>query len=191
MLSHKYYKSSALFVILINMNQTYMYYSPVFFVYLLASCCNPWRFKLVECLKSLLGLTAVVLVGCGASFGPFVWLGEIRNVYERVYPVSRGLVFPSFWAPNIWVLYNVFDAILILIKKLKRPDYDPSPTPMTDTDQNPFYEFVMKLTPMHTYLLICVVLAPILLKIWQHPRQPMVFLHALVVCCLSAFMFAW
>ena len=192
MLSHKHYKSSALFVILINMNQTYMYYSPVYFVYLLASCCNPWIFKLVDCLKSLLRLAAVVLVGFGASLGPFIWMGKIDNLYNFVIPTCGGLVFQSFWAPNIWVFYNVFDIILMVIRKQWSPDYDPFPSPMIEgMNQATFYESVRELNPMLTSLLTCVVLAPILLKVWRCPRQPMVFLHALVLCCLSVFMFGW
>ena len=190
MMSHNYFKSSALFVLVVNMNQTYLYYGPAYFVYLLTSTCNPLRLGFDKAMKNFLTLSAIVLVGFGVSILPFHLTHQAEMLYFKVFPFFTGLVFGDFWAPNSWALYNGLDTILILIKKYWDPDYHPSF--QCDFAMQPALSaFVPEVFPIHTAILIGFMLVPILWKLWQCPNQPLAFLKALILCCFTMFMLGW
>ena len=189
MTSRNYYKSAALFVILINMNQTYLYFAPVYFVYLLTSCCNPLRLQLTEASKNFLVLSAIAVVGCGVSQGLYVVTDHMQELYSNLFPFRTGLIFHDFWAPNTWALYTGMDFLMIAGNY---PDaaHD-SETQCTSPMRNAVGAFLPKLYPIHIFLLVCLLLTPILRKLWQSPDKPLVFLNAVVLCCFTVFMFGW
>ena len=189
MVSKNYYKSSALFVVLINMNQTYFYYAPVYFVYLLTSCCNPQRLPYIDVKKNFLRLSTVVLVGFVVSLCAFIPSGEIIDVYAKQFPLFFGLIFADFWAPNTWALYTGFDLFMIA-RNYPDAEHD-SETRCTSAVRQAVGAFVPKLNTAHISLLVCLFLTPILRKLWKSPDKPLVFLHAVVLCCFTQFMFGW
>lgn len=70
--------AALLFAVLLNMKHLFVYGGPVYFVYLLRSYCVGRR-----ALRRFLMLGAVVAGVTGASFGPFIALGQMSQVRER------------------------------------------------------------------------------------------------------------
>ena len=117
MLRKEYMKSAALYILLINLGQIHLYFSLVYFVYLLATCCNPSLNGRVGALKNLFQLSAIVIGGMTICFGPFVFYGQIMKILSRIFPLGRGLVSQIYWAPNFWALYNGIDTLSILFER--------------------------------------------------------------------------
>ena len=176
-------------MILINMNQTYLYCAPVYFVYLLTSCCNPLRLQLTEASKNFLVLSAIAVVVCGVSTGLYVVTGHTQDLYSKLFPFGTGLLFRDFWAPNTWALYTALDLFLVTIYY---PDAEhDSETRCTSSNPQANAAFVPKLVPKYVAFLICLNLIPIIRKLWQCPEKPLAFLNAVVLCCFTVFMFGW
>ncbi|KAJ8878750.1 hypothetical protein PR048_019336 [Dryococelus australis] len=103
------------FSVLLNHKHIFMYVSPAYFVYLLRSYCftDPQRWSSFSP-KRLANLAVVVLSVFLVSFGPFIVLGQMGQVFRRLFPFKRGLCH-AYWAPNFWALYNAMDKILAII----------------------------------------------------------------------------
>ena len=104
--------SGLTFAALLCFKHIYLYLAPAYFVYLLRVYCisqkSILRIRLGNCAKLAVGL----LVIFGAAFGPFVYLGQSRQVLNRLFPFSRGLCH-AYWAPNIWAMYSFVDKVLL------------------------------------------------------------------------------
>ena len=66
------------------------------------------KFDATKSLLRLAKLGTVVISVFAASFGPFVYLGQIDKLAARLFPFKRGLCH-AYWAPNFWALYNLLD----------------------------------------------------------------------------------
>jgi alpha-1,3-glucosyltransferase len=100
------------FTALLCFKHIYLYLAPAYFVFLLRSYClsskSIFRIKFLNCVKIGAGLVAIL----GAAFGPFAAMGQLPQLFSRLFPFSRGLCH-AYWAPNIWALYSFADRVLI------------------------------------------------------------------------------
>ena len=185
--------SAAIYVLTISLNQTCLFYAPVYFIYLLTTCCNPWKKNLVACLLNLSLLAAIVILGLAIPFGPFIYYQQLPILFYRIFPLGRGLVQPIYWAPNFWAFYNGLDTALMVIVKYFDPSFDPDVHPLLvdGVVQDSLFALVPVITPVTTILVILCVLGPVFRKLWLSPERPLQFLHALVLCAYTCFMFGW
>eukprot|EP00775_Hariotina_reticulata_P003940 gene3940-4194_t len=127
-----------LFTLLLNMKHLFAYLGPVYFIHLWKHYVLPpansssntttstatssssgtgsrpgvsrhargWT----EALLRLVLLGSCVLAVCAASFGPFIAMGQMKQVMSRLFPFGRGLCH-SYWAPNAWALYSFLDKL--------------------------------------------------------------------------------
>jgi alpha-1,3-glucosyltransferase len=104
--------SGIIFAALLCLKHIYLYLAPAYFVYLLrAYCLGPrsiFDIRFGNCVKLGLGIGIVA----GLAFGPFIYLGQVEQVFSRLFPFSRGLCH-AYWAPNVWALYSFADRVLI------------------------------------------------------------------------------
>lgn len=66
-------------------------------------------------LQRLVVLGGSVVTIFGISFGPFIYLKQLPNLFGRLFPFTRGLCH-AYWAPNFWALYAGTDRVLIIGK---------------------------------------------------------------------------
>ena len=191
MLMGNCFKSAALFVLAINLNQTCLFLSPVYFIYLLTSYCDPWKQSPKECLYNLSCLALIVITGFAVAFAPFVWLGQLTQVLQRIFPFDRGLIHWPFYTPNFWTLYTLVDQIIGLIFKRFDHSYEIPRNPNLCEDVRPVFVAFPMITPMITNIVVLGMLVPILVKLWKSPKQPIRFLQALVLCSFTCFLFGW
>ena len=102
--------SAFLFASLLCFKHIFLYIAPAYFFYLLRTYCfnTSWRPQLVNIVK----LGVVVLAPIAVAFGPFIAMGQIQIVAERLFPFQRGLCH-AYWAPNFWALYSFLDRVAI------------------------------------------------------------------------------
>lgn len=105
------------FAVLLQSKHIFLYVAPVYFVYLLMNYCmrrNRSGSIVSLDLVRLASVGSIVLVVFGISLGPFIVWGQLPQLLSRLFPFQRGLCH-AYWAPNVWVFYNIFDKLLILI----------------------------------------------------------------------------
>ena len=191
MLMGKCFKSAALFVLAINLNQTCLFLSPAYFIYLLTSYCDPWKQSPKKCLYNLSCLASIVITGFAVAFAPFVWLGQLAQVWKRIFPFERGLMHWPFFAPNAWTLYTWIDQMIGLIFKLFDHSYEIQTNPNLFADVRPVFTALPMITPLITNIVTLGMLVPILIKLWKSPKKNLQFLKAVVLCALTCFLFGW
>lgn len=103
-----YILASMLFTLSIGFKQMALYYSPIFFFYLLSICVFP-KLNIIR----LMAIGASVILTLCLLFGPFVYYGGIMQLYQilhRMFPFSRGIFedkVANFWcASNILIKYK-------------------------------------------------------------------------------------
>ena len=107
--------SGILFATLLCFKHIYLYLAPAYFVYLLRAYCLGQRssfpyftIRFFNCVKLGVGLVVVF----ASAFGPFALWGQLEQVFQRLFPFSRGLCH-AYWAPNVWAMYSFSDRVLI------------------------------------------------------------------------------
>lgn len=104
--------SGLTFAALLCLKHIYLYLAPAYFVYLLRVYCVSQKSILHIRFRNCAKLAVGLLVVFGAAFGPLVYLGQSRQVLNRLFPFSRGLCH-AYWAPNIWAMYSFVDKVLL------------------------------------------------------------------------------
>lgn len=104
--------SALLFAALLCLKHIYLYLAPAYCVFLLrVYCLSPRSFVRLR-IWNILKLGTGLLTVFGASFGPFIYLGQTEQLLSQLFPFSRGLCH-AYWAPNFWAMYAFTDRLLI------------------------------------------------------------------------------
>ena len=191
MLMGKFFKSAALFVLVINLNQTYLFISPAYFIYLLTSYCDPSKQSLRECAYNLSSLASIVIVGFAIAFAPFIWFGQLTQVLERVFPFNRGLTHPPFYAPNLWTLYTLIDQLVGMAVKHFDSSYVIQQNGNMWNDNPAAFAILPEVTPTIANIITLGMLVPVQVKLWKSAKQPDQFLRASVLCSFTCYLFGW
>ncbi|KAK4980184.1 glycosyl transferase [Elasticomyces elasticus] len=183
--------SGLVFAALLCLKHIYLYLAPAYFVYLLrAYCLGPrsvFDVKLANCVKLGVGVIAVA----GLAFGPFVYYGQVQQVFSRLFPFSRGLCH-AYWAPNIWALYSFSDRVLIYAAPyLKLPVNADAVNSVTrglvgDTS----FAVLPDISPRTTFVLTLAAQIPALTKLFFRPTWDN-FVATLTLCAYASFLFGW
>ncbi|KAK5730856.1 glycosyl transferase [Elasticomyces elasticus] len=183
--------SGLVFAALLCLKHIYLYLAPAYFVYLLrAYCLGPrsvFDVKLANCVKLGVGIIAVA----GLAFGPFVYYGQVQQVFSRLFPFSRGLCH-AYWAPNIWALYSFSDRVLIYAAPyLKLPVSSDAVNSVTrglvgDTS----FAVLPDISPRTTFVLTLAAQIPALTKLFFRPTWDN-FVATLTLCAYASFLFGW
>lgn len=185
------------FSILLNLKHIYLYIAPAYFVYLLRSYCLQSNSKgQVEIrglsIIRLLKLGSVVITVFAASFGPFIFKGQLTQVLTRLFPFKRGLSH-AYWAPNFWTLYNIVDKVLHKAGTwLGLVSGGVATASMTGGLVQEYQHLVLpSVTPAATAVCTLVAMIPCLVSLWCRPNDPWQFVRAVVLCSFASFMFGW
>lgn len=187
-----------LFAVLLMWKHIFLYVAPLYFVYLLRHYCfeleveefhgyeqfnthkHTRRFNLWRLVKlgSSVGLVFVV------ALGPFVAQGQGIQLLVRLFPFKRGLTH-TYWAPNVWALYNVLDRALVHLTGATH-------VPRTTSGRaiETAHIVLPGVTPGNTVLLTALFMLPVLRVVWNAPH-PRLFVSALAYCSICSFMLGW
>nr|CAG4640893.1 EOG090X06YP [Eulimnadia texana] len=191
MLQGQVLQSAFWFSVLLNLKHIYLYIAISYFIYLLTHCIDTskgkFRFNFTLFLK--LGLTVVSVFAL--SFGPFIFMGQLFQVLQRLFPFKRGLCH-AYWAPNAWALYNAADKVLTVAgKKLGLLDTAPLASMTGGLVQEFDHVVLPSVTPRITFILTLVAMIPAVVIICKKPRDPWVFLRSVILCATASFLFGW
>nr|CAD7423113.1 unnamed protein product [Timema monikensis] len=196
-LKGQYLKGAFWFAVLLNHKHIYMYVAPAYFVYLLRNYCFTssqtggsvqWRSFSFSRLAALGSVVAAVFA---LSFGPFVVLGQIGQVFSRLFPFKRGLCH-AYWAPNFWALYNTVDKVATFAGRKLGFNLEQTSAVMTGGLVQQFRHVILpEVSPKVTFILTILSILPALVKLWQSPGNPFHFVRCVVLCAFGSFMFGW
>ena len=85
-------------------------FQPAYFVYLLRVYCMSPSGEILP-VRFLTLANAVILVFL-LSIGPFALMGQLPQLFSRLFPFTRGLNH-AYWAPNAWALVTALDRVLL------------------------------------------------------------------------------
>lgn len=176
---------SLLFAVLLNMKHIYLYIAPAFFVFILRRYTLDRHFNFS--LTKFLSVASVVLSVFLISFGPFYQ--QLPQVLSRLFPFKRGLTH-SYWAPNMWAVYNSIDLVLAKAAAIQsKPGY-------TSGHVQEFDHLVLpSIKPILTMFLACLFMVPALIHLWRKAYfttcPGLLFLRTTIICAYSSFLFSW
>lgn len=176
------------FAVLLCFKHLFAVAAPVYFVYLLRHYC---RGGLVKGFGRLVMMGTVVVAVFVAAYGPFVYYGQIQQVFRRMFPFGRGLCH-AYWAPNFWVFYILLDkGITFMLAKLGFSIQAPTAsfTGGLVGDSSPF-AVLPRVTPLITFVLVVLALFPCLIKAWKNP-QPKMITRWVAYAYTCGFLFGW
>jgi len=155
-----------------------------YFIFLLRKYCfskTELKFNFLNFIK----LVLVIITIFGISFGPFIYLGQLKNLLNRLFPFQRGLLH-SYWAPNIWALYSFIDKSLKLFFKISKSQNVSS----LGITQETSFDFLPRIPPSFTILLILTFLIPLFYTVWKNPKRKY-FLNYLAYAIFVFFLFGY
>ena len=105
--------SCILFAALLCFKHIFLYLAPAYGIFMLRAYVlednSSYRIRFNDTLKLAVALLSVF----ASAFGPFIWYGQMPQVFSRLFPFSRGLCH-AYWAPNFWALYSFADRVILL-----------------------------------------------------------------------------
>ncbi|GAX80718.1 hypothetical protein CEUSTIGMA_g8153.t1 [Chlamydomonas eustigma] len=174
------------FAILLNMKHLFAYCGPVYLVYTLRHYCTG-RYSVLK----LLAVGVMVMAVFAASFGPFIYLGQIEEVMSRLFPFGRGLTH-AYWAANFWALYSFSDKLLVVVlPRAFNIAVDVAEGHLAGGQVGVSrFAVLPQIAPRHTVLLVLLSLVPCLWSLARKP-DPSRFASALAYSALCGFMFGY
>ncbi|XP_004229713.1 dolichyl pyrophosphate Glc1Man9GlcNAc2 alpha-1,3-glucosyltransferase isoform X1 [Solanum lycopersicum] len=176
------------FAVLLCFKHLFAVAAPVYFVYLLRHYC---RGGLIRGFGKLVIIGSAVVAVFAAAYGPFLYHGQIQQVFHRMFPFGRGLCH-AYWAPNFWVFYIILDKVLAF--SLVKMGFSVQTPTASFTgglvgDSSPF-AVLPRVTPMVTFSIVLLAIAPCLIKAWKDP-QPRMITRWIAYAYTCGFMFGW
>ncbi|CAH8582501.1 unnamed protein product [Schistosoma bovis] len=196
-----YIIGSFLFTILLNFKHIFMYVAPAYFVHILMNYCLGKR-ELSNVVNRFIKVGSVVILVMISSFGYFIYMNQLKQVFSRLFPFNRGLCH-AYWAPNFWSLYNLVDKVLnVLDDHVLQvwPEKISSTATMTGgLVENVEHVILPTIRPSHTALLSLLFMLPTLCVSIRKSRFfnfttaviSRVFLKSVIITAWSCFMFGW
>lgn len=188
MVEEKFIESAFWFSILLNMKHIYLYVAPAYFIYLLRVYCFDKDLKFLRVnfakLSSIVGGIFIF------SLGPFIVMGQMKQLFARLFPFGRGLTH-AYWAPNFWALYNGVDKVLSILLSRKAEN-----AAMTGGLVKQYQHAVLPSVPLFSPTIISFLsMVPILIQLWkkcdQQGHSPTLFIRSVILCAFSSFIFGY
>lgn len=98
---------AVIFTALICLKHLFIVFAPILGLFTLVSIFSNQNSFLFELLLIFYSCSKILIM----SFLPFIMNGQIFDIAKRLFPIQRGLLH-SYWAPNFWALYSIFDLTL-------------------------------------------------------------------------------
>jgi alpha-1,3-glucosyltransferase len=175
-----------LFCILLNMKHLFLALGPAYFVYLLRfHCLHPhktcWNTHCaISGFAARFSVLGVLVIGIFAiTWAPFFLAGglpALQQIFKRLFPFGRGLCH-AYWAPNVWVLYNVVDMVMVkaLGSRGRVTSTSASASSMTaGLVQDSRHVWLPHISPLSCAVLSLCAMMPGLVHVWRHaaPSSP-------------------
>ena len=107
--------SCILFAALLCFKHIFLYLAPAYAIYIFRIYClqysSHYQIRFKNCFRLGIALTIIFAL----AFGPFMYMGQLQQLFSRLFPFSRGLCH-AYWAPNFWALYSFTDRVLLIGK---------------------------------------------------------------------------
>ncbi|KAJ2554069.1 glycosyl transferase [Coemansia sp. RSA 1933] len=190
------------FAVLLCFKHIYMYIAPAYFLHLLLDYCVVRRTKRGQDRGIDLGASALrlaklgsaVAVVFGVAFGPFVAMGQARQLVLRLFPFKRGLCH-AYWAPNFWALYAFADRLLIAAAPRLGWSLVADPAGIDTTTRglvgDTGFAVLPAILPLTSFVVTLAAQAPACALLLSRSRSPTRFIEAVVLCAFASFMFGW
>jgi len=183
--------SGILFAVLLNFKHIYMYLAPAYFVYLLRSFCISPSGRVQ--IKNLLSLANAVIAVFVVSLGPFIVMGQISQLFSRLFPFTRGLNH-AYWAPNFWALMTAADRVLLKYAQFTGANLSINEAGVASSSRgligDTIFAVLPNIKPVHTFLITIAVQSIWLIQLWRSPTYKS-FLTALTLSGWTSFLFGW
>ncbi|TFY72762.1 hypothetical protein EVG20_g264 [Dentipellis fragilis] len=183
--------SGILFAVLLNFKHIYMYIAPAYFIYLLRGYCMAPHGQILP--TRFVSLANGVIFVFVVSLGPFIFLGQLPQLFSRLFPFTRGLNH-AYWAPNAWALLTAIDRVLLQYTKKYGGSFALNDSGVTSTSRglvgDTVFAVVPNIKPIHTFLITVAFQSIFLLKLWRKPTYK-AFLTVLTLCGYTSYLFGW
>ncbi|XP_053204391.1 probable dolichyl pyrophosphate Glc1Man9GlcNAc2 alpha-1,3-glucosyltransferase [Panonychus citri] len=188
MAEEKFLESAFWFTILLNMKHIYLYVAPAYFIYLLRVYCFDKDLQFLR--NNFVKLSSIVGGIFIFSLGPFIVMGQLGQLFSRLFPFGRGLTH-AYWAPNFWALYNGVDKVLSILLSKKVGSAS-----MTGGLVQQYQHTVLpNVPPFGPTLISFLSMLPILTLLWkkcdQQGHSPTLFIRSVILCAFSSFIFGY
>ncbi|KAG5648694.1 hypothetical protein DXG03_000040 [Asterophora parasitica] len=107
-------------------------------------------------IKNFLSLANSVIVVFILSLGPFILMGQIPQLFSRLFPFTRGLNH-AYWAPNMWALITAADRVLLRYVKRTGADVVINLSGVASTSRglvgDTIFAVLPTIKPIHTFVI--------------------------------------
>ncbi|GAM19578.1 hypothetical protein SAMD00019534_027530, partial [Acytostelium subglobosum LB1] len=157
--------ASFFFVLSLNYKQISLYYSPVFFFYLLFA--NLSFTDLLKSIGKIMSIGVTVISTFIVCWLPFLSLEQITQLLIRLFPTARGLFEDK--VANFWCVFSV----------------------VVNFKSRFTHEIMLRICTLSTLT----VFSPIIYPLWKSSkdikRHGLVFIQALIICSFAFFLFSF